>query len=892
MTRVGPPSGQRERARGDARRPPGHGLARWLLLRWSRDGAPLLGDLLEVYAGRCARSGRVVGTLWFWREVIVACGYARRDAWAEHGVSWRELLIVGLPLRTIRTLYRRPGYSLTVIVLTAVAAGSIGGLAGITHGMRGPSDPALDAVRVIVGTDSERGWGVAYLSPPELADLREGVDELDTVGVFQPDATLGLDVGADVQPVNVIFADAAYFAILHARVQLGRVFTDAEGRSEREAVVILSHALWRDAFASDPDIVGTSVRIAGRSFTVVGIMAEGFRDAGRRARTELWLPLGEVPAFYGAGALTTRPARWVLAVTRIGPAETAPAREAAARVAAELRRRYPDSHRGRGYAFHDLRSWWFGPVERPVRVMLAGGLWLLVLVLGNLAALIRMRRQEREGEMALRAALGAGRGSLLRVALGEATVLAVAAAALGAMVATAMLHVSGLRAVLGLPHFVSPHVDAVVLSGCATLILPLSLLFGSGGATARVGVRRRPARWLLAAEALFAAALLMVAGALVQDAREVARMPTGYEAAGLLTARLNLTLATTDAAVARGAVDERIAFAERFVSRAAGIPGVESAALVGPSVFGDAMAHLEFVPEGMDPRANGGKWLAQLIDITPGGLGTLGIAIRSGRALTRTDRDREAPVAVVDERIARKFWPDGDALGRRFCGDVRCRTPITVVGIAETAKNRGRERPDEGIVGDVYLPFAIAPSASGTIAVRADGTNPDVARDVRAVVAGLAPGAVVSDVRWMDDRLRADESVQRMTASLVAVYAALAALLALVGTYGLVAVQLGRSWRDTAIRMALGARWSSLAGGVVLEGVLPIAIGVALGAVVGWAVAPALTSQVSQVAGIGMWSWTDSAVVSTLLVGAAAGAATLPVLKLGVLRPMEVLRAE
>lgn len=892
MTRTGSTPGDRDEADVRAPRPPGEGFARGLLRRCSRDGAPLFGDLMEVYAARRRNSGGVRNALWFWREVTLACWYGRRDALAEHGLSWKEVLTLGLHIRTVRALRRRPGYSLTVVVLTAVAAGSIGGLAGVARSMSGPADPALAAVRVVVGTSVERGWRVAYLSAPELEDLRDGVAALDTIGVFRPEVTVGLDVGTGARPVNVVFADAAYFEVLHARAQLGRLFTEAEGRGEEGPFVVLSSALWRDAFGSDPDIVGTSVRIAGRRFGVLGVMAERFRDASNTARTDLWLPLGEVRAFYGDWALTSRPGRWLLAVTRVAPGQATKATEEAAHVAENLERRFPNVNRGRGFDFRDLRTWWFGPVERPVRVMLTGGVWLLVLVLGNLAALFRMRRQEREGEMALRAALGAGRVSLLWVVLGEATVLAAASAVLGLVVAGAFLHWGGMRAVLGLPHFAAPHADLVAVAGCTALIVPLSLLFGSGGGGGRIGVKRRPARWLLGAEALLAAALLTVAGALVQDARAVAHTPTGYEPAGLLTGRLDLTLATRDQAVAAGASNERMAFAESFVSRAARIPGVEGAAFVGPSVLGDARAHVEFVPEGSSPQESGGRWLAQRIDITPGALETLGIRILSGRSLAWTDRDPSAPVAVIDQRIARRFWPDGDALGKRFCGDLQCGTPITVVGIAEVAKNRGRERSDEGIVGDVYFPYPISRNASGSIAVRTNGTGGDVTAAVRTLVTALAPTAVLSDMRWMDERLRAAELVQRMTASLVAAYAALAALLALVGTYGLVAMQLGRSWRDTAIRMALGARWSILARSVVLEGVLPIVVGVTVGAAVGMMVGPALTAQVSQVAGIGRWSWVDATLVAALLVSAAAGAATIPVLKLGGLRPMEVLRAD
>lgn len=869
---------------------PGGRLARWILARSSRDGVHLFGDILEAYAAR--GGGRLSRGLWFWQEVAVACWYGRRDAWAEGDRSWRGLLTLGLPLRTVRSLRRRPGYTVTVIVLTGAAAGSLSGLAGISRAMGGPDDPELTAVRVIVGTNPGRGWRNAFLSVPELDDLREGVDGLDDVGIFRPDATLGLGTEDGTRPVNVVFADASYFSILKARTELGRVFTGATGRGGERPFVILSHGLWRDAFASVPDIAGRSVRIAGRTFGVLGVMEEDFRDAVNGPPTDAWLPLEEVPAFYGAGALTTRVYRWVLAVTRLASGDGTRVAEEADRVAAELEGRYPEAHFGRGFAFRDLRTWWFGPVRQPVRVMLAGGGWLLLLVLGNLAALFRIRGQEREGEMALRSALGAGRGSLLWVVLGEAAVLATASALLGFGVAELFVRGSAVHAVLGLPQFATPGADMLTVLGCAGLILPLSLLFGFGGRAARVGSRRRSGRWLLAVEAALAATLLTVAGALVQDVRAVARTPTGFDPDGLLTARVDLTEAATDPRVLAGAPGRRVAFSRAFVSGSANIPGVAGAALVGPGVLGRALAHMEIIPEGLDPGPYAGRWLAQRIVLTPGGLETLGINLLAGRPLRWSDDGSRTPVAVVDERIARRFWPDGDAVGRTFCPDATCRFPFTVVGVAEVAKNRGRGRSDAIVVGDLYVSYAQQPTASGTAVVRTDGVTGDVAGDVRRLVSKLAPGAMLSDVQWMGDRLRAEEAVQRWTASLIAAYAAMAALLALVGTYGLVAVQLGRGWRDTAVRMALGARWLALARGLVVEGIAPTALGVMAGAAAGLAAAPALTTRVSQLAGIGHWSWPGAALVSGLLLAGAVGASALPLLKLRLLRPMEVLRAD
>ncbi|HUP18537.1 MAG TPA: FtsX-like permease family protein, partial [Gemmatimonadota bacterium] len=534
--------------------------------------------------------------------------------------------------------------------------------------------------------------------------------------------------------------------------------------------------------------------------------------------------------------------------------------------------------------------------------LLLGAILVLIICSVNVGALILLRGMSRSREVALRTALGAKRARLARQLLTEILVLTLLGGGAGVAVAHWGLPVV-LRALdLTLPAFapisVNGRVFLVSLLSVAAVGLLLGLYPALRGSRADPGLllrsrsgsghggSRRTGQLLVAAEVGLAVVLLVGAGLTAKSLHRLADTGVGYAPEGLLTLRLDLT----------GAVPEEVhpEFVRLLLDEVRALPEVGNATVWGPSMLGRAHWHVGVSPPGTDPSDPDHRVLAQRLLVAPAGLEMLGVEPVRGRTFTETDRGSEGWPVVIDRRLAEAFWPGEDPVGRRLPMSASSLGPAgaVVIGVVEEVRHRGRLTRQEGVVGDVYFLYDDRPWPTVSLLVRPRGGEAamsGVADRVRETVGRLNASVPIFDLAPMTDRLRREEATPRFTATLMSIYAVVAILLALVGTYGVLAYTLRQRTREMAVRAALGARKSDIVWMVFRQGLGTVVAGVIGGAIVALTSASLIESLLFQVSTADRHVFT---IVILLVTATATLASFLPARRAAALEPMRILREE
>jgi predicted permease len=695
---------------------------------------------------------------------------------------------------------------------------------------------------------------------------------------------------------------ADLFDTLGARAQVGRLFQAEEFQEGAQHVVVLSDVLWREAFGADPAVVGTNVVLDGVPRRVVGVAPPDFRmptDFRWEGQTEIWapLPLPREPKAGGARYL------WMVARLRHDATpESAKARldtvlrQLAAHVPGEYANNPPGRVRMTPVAEEVLGD------ARPALLLLMGAVaFVLLIACTNVAHLLLARAEERQSDVALRSALGAGRARLLREALAESLLMGLAAAALGLGLAFVAIPPMVALAPVNLPRLERVTVDGTVIAFAMAAAVLTPLLFGlvpalrasreavaarlqpggRGGTDAARGTRRT----LITAEVALAVALLAASGLLLKSFARLARIDPGFDAARLVAGDIVLP-------AARYADDAQVLnFFDAVRERVAARPGVEKAALSTTVPYwnpaGRAAFEVESRPDPGDHRP-----VAAWQRVSPGYFATAGTRLLEGRDFAEVDRENAPPVAIVNRTLARSVFA-GRAIGQRIrLSDPTTRPWLEIVGVVEDVRDEAADRSPRG---HVYVPFRQAAAAMGrpqrymALFVRTPGKPATLIPDLRATLASLDPDLPLAAVRAMDDRLAQSSARYRFATVLLLLLAGVAVGLAAIGICAVLLYTVGRRRREIAIRMALGARAARVLQAVVAEGLLTTAAGL----VVGSAIALGLTRYLGSV--LFEVSPTDPSAFVAAALGlgaAAAGAAWLPARRALQLDPARVLRGE
>jgi predicted permease len=806
----------------------------------------------------------------------------------------REFLVA------LRTLVKQPGYAVSVVLTLAIGIAASTMMFSLVDATLLRPLPFASPERLLMLTGvagpQRAPRGASF---PEVGDWRSMNTTLDDVAIYD-DISLNLRVDTEAIRVEAEMVSASYFPMLGASAALGRVFSrDEDAVPDRNAVAVVSDKLWRERLGSDPQILQRTVLLNDRPFQIVGVMPAKF--AGVSFDTDVWIPSMMVSVNGSTARVTSRGTRWLLALGRLKPGvSVSRAQEDLTRVAAILERQYPDTNRERGVDVRSLRDNLMGGTAAQVRLLFEAVLLFLAVACANAAALQLVRATGRRRELAVRLALGARPAHVIRELVLESCLLSITAGAVGALAAAwSITAIVAWMPEGALPRQVQPVVDpralafAVAVSlgvGFVVALLPafvalrgnLADAIRQGGRTleSSLGAIRRPSaqQLLVAAEIGAAVVLLTVAGLLVRSLDRQLRLDPGFDPQGVTAARV--TLPST-----RYGPEQRTIFVERLEASLRQLPGVRTAAIGNDlPLTGSASAGL-MLPDTAKDDDGAVRYYRHMV--TPEFFATLGMPIVNGRAFTPQDRRGGPLVAVINDKAAARIWGRENPVGRHF--RIGSGTMVEVVGVVSTARYRNltTDLAGSNVEPDVYFPYGQATDADLELAVRSTNGSPVPLVLLQQAVAQLDAGLPVYQAQPLVAALDQQTSTPRFVSALLTAFSVGALALAAIGLYGLVAYVVGRSRREIAIRMALGSDRFRVASLIVRNGMVVVAVGIALGGAASALAAKAIQTQLFQASSADAGTFV---VVAVLLLVVAFGASILPTRRALTAEPHAALR--
>jgi putative ABC transport system permease protein len=817
-----------------------------------------------------------------------------------------------------RLLTKSPRFTIVIVLTLAIGIASNTIILSAAHSIFLRPMPYPDAGRLVYVSQAYPGFpeGGGQFSYPTYRDILQQNNSLDALAAYQVSGPLALTSNDEPVRVAVTYCTPDYFTLLGVRTVLGRVFHESEDRvGSADPVVVLSYAFWQRQFSGARDIVGRTIHLNERPFTVIGVTAAEFRDSlyeqeyGEEGNA--WIPLGMAYTMTGYANPTDRVSGILWGIGHLKPGlSAADAHADLVSLAKRLEKTYPDTFRGFGLVARPLKDQLLGMFYSPAWILTAASGFLLLIGCANVGNLLLARLLSRQRELAVRAALGASPARLACHLLVENALLLLLASALGILLA--FWGIGGLRAwaSVHLPTVIHFEAGRAGILASIAISLLTGLLFGVGPAllgsrvdlrealsqSGRQGqslARRKSQKVLVVAEVALALILLAAAGLMVESFHKLASMDLGYKTANLLTLRLDLRSAryTEPAARAR--------FARTLVETLQPIPGVESVLLWGPSMFGHATWVYIAFPEGSSPDDPDSRLMMGRHSVNPGALKNLGIPLLRGREITWQDTLDTPFVAVISESVAKNLWPGQDALGKRM-RSVNGNFPwVTVVGIARDAHHAQRMDLNDAAAGirpyglgpqyDVYFPYPQRPNQGMTLAVRTSADVGSVSKALRAAVLSLDPTRPVYDLALLDERLAEQVAPVRTMAFLSGAYAFLALFLAGFGLFAVLAHDVSQRTHEIGIRMALGAPPQGILSLILREGLLLTSMGLAAG--YGGAVLVTRTMH-ALLFGVSPSDPAVFACIAALLLAVATFACWIPARRAMRFDPMDALRQE
>jgi putative ABC transport system permease protein len=871
-------------------------------------------EMVQLFRARHAEA-RYHAAPWgaarFWRDILVdlaatapaqrlasvASGLrARRDrlrtdAGAHHHSRGSMETLAQDTRYALRTLRARPAFTVVAVLTLALGIGANATIFSVVNELLLRPLPFHEPERLVTvwGVREGKRGGVSY---PDLLDFSRESRAFSGIALLAGQ-TVNFTGGDTPDRLRGAFVTGSVFDVIGVKAAVGRTFTDAESEMGRAVpVAVLSHELWKTRFGGDPTLIGRALQLNGRPFEVIGILPAGFRSPFDDP--DVWIP----GPFHTSKGAFDRANHFVPALGRLKPGATlTEARAELAIVADRLAREYPESNAGWGADVEPLQRTLTGDVRAALLTLFAVVGVVLLIACANVANLLLARAAARRREMSLRAALGAGRGRLVRQLLTESVVLSAAGGALGLLLAHAGL--KGLLAVVPSSFILFRHVgvDGDVLLFSLVLAVGCGVLFGlapalhasranlneafvARGASAFAASGRFTARNVfVVAQVALSIVLLVAAGLLTRSLIGLQRLDPGFDPRGVLTMefRLPATKYTEDAQAA--------AFMERAIAEIRRVPGVRSAALARAVPFSYNGATAGYVVEGREPAPGVEPPESQLNTVTPEYFATLGIPLRAGRDFAGADRADAPPVVVVNEALARREWPDQSALGRRLRA-ADGGPWLTVVGVVGNAKHYGL---GDAPVAQAYLPYAQTPGIFASVVARTAGDPLALAPAVRAAIWSVDRDQPVWKIRTLETMIRDTLGQQRFTMGLVAGFAAVALLLAGIGIYGVMSYAVAQRTQEVGVRLALGAQRGEVLRLVVRQGLALTGVAVAVGLVGALAAARVLASQLH---GVSTADPLTFAAVPMVLGAVALVATYLPARRASRLDPMVALRYE
>jgi putative ABC transport system permease protein len=747
-----------------------------------------------------------------------------------------------------RLFLRAPGFTIAALTTLALGIGANTAIFSVVKAVLVAPLPYAKPADLVVIWDAIVPGDTTHLSLQEVVSYRDDASSLAAVGGYI-ESNVNLTGGDDPERVRAAVVTGELFGTLGVNALLGRTLSSADSAPGAAETVVIGHGLWQRRFGGSSDIIGQGIPVNGRMRTVVGVMPAGFRlphDYHSDRPTEIWTAETVDPANLGQWGDRSH-----FAVARLEPGSTVSTATSELKVIAQrwIQARFVrDSGDGRLFrAAVPVQEFLVGGVRRALLVMLGAVGIVLLIACANVVNLLLARADARRREVALRAALGADRGQIVRQLLTESTLLSLLGSGLGLVLARAAVQLLHALRPAGLPRVDEVSLDTAALAFTAGLSLVSGLFFGilpalqlsrqsaasvmnetsRGAASGKVRMAVR--RGLVVAQLAFSVVLVIGAGLLLRTLIELQRIDLGFNPKGVLTAQLQLPAG--DYPDAQRVVD----FYRNLTARLEQLPGVSAAGAIRvlplARTIGDWSITIEGRPAGPNENPNGDfQW------VTPGYLEAVGLTLLRGRWLMDADREDAPEVVVINDTMAAYYWPGQDAIGKRFQmgGAGSTRPPMTIVGIVKTLRhNAVVEEPRS----EMYLPHAQLPSSVGSpgrgmaIAIRTNNDPLASASAFRDVVRAFDRNLPISDLQTMETITANALAAPRFAAFLLAVFAALALALAAIGTYATISLLVTERSHDIGIRMALGAERRVILGSILREGLALGGGGIAIGVV-------------------------------------------------------------
>ena len=800
----------------------------------------------------------------------------------------------------LRPLLAHPGFTSVALLTIALGIAANTAIFSVVNGVLLRPLPYPDAERIVQVWTSDDTPRSNHAAPDFLAFQRR-TQTLERLSGYREDAFTVAPSGMDPVRVTGAIVTVDYFEVLGRAAALGRTFTRAADGNRSDPVAVISHRVWQDTLGSDASAVGRLLRINGVPHTVLGVMPDEFDyPLGARAWTLSPLPVPPPPVDVEGDLLEERSVQYFLAIGRLrAGATTAQAQAELSAIAADEARRYPASSANRGALVEGLHERIVGDVRSALLVLLAAVAVVLLIACANVASLLLARASGRQRELAIRTALGASRGRIVRQLLGESLVLALSGGALGLLLGTWAVDL--LVAIMpdGVPRVEQIGLDLRVAGAALLVSLASAVLFGlvpsiqasradsalalrdAGDRASTAGRgRARTRAALVVVEVALTLVLLVSAGLLANSFVRLQRVDPGFDTGPVALVQMPLPQGKYADGRAQAAFYQSLLDGLRTRGE------IERAAIVFPNPLEGANAAGAFNLEGRPAPTPAGRPRANIASISTDYFPTMGIPLIAGRDFTAADRDPAPTPIIVNAEFARRYWPGEDAVGRRLRFDDSVDEWLTVVGIAANSRNRGLAEEPQPLM---YIPLHAFTLPFMSVVVRSPGGTAAVASAVRAEMRRLDPELPVERVQPLDDMVRASVAEPRFRTMLLSVFALTALALAAIGVYGLISYSVANRTREIGIRVALGARPPQVIGPIVREGMTLALMGVGLGLAGAYGAAKVLGSFLFGVEATDPLTFTA---VAALLLLVALLASYVPSRRALRVDPLTALRAE
>lgn len=739
----------------------------------------------------------------------------------------------------VRMLRKSPGFTVVAILTLALGIGANTAIFSVVNAVLLRPLPYANPGQLVLVPEAKpdagiSGRGMAY---PTFGELRDHNRVFSAVAGLSGHS-LVLTGSGEPAEVSTVVVTSDFFSVLAADPLLGRVFNAEDSQRGAAPVVVLSENLWRSRFGADAGIIGRFITLDMRPYAVIGVMPASFHTPFLNQINQVWIPLAQDPLF---SVWMTKPPQehWMAVIARVRPDISFDQVKAElGTISSRLAKEF-SAEKGWQIQIEPLQQTITGDVKLPLLLLLAAVALVLLIACANIANLLLSRATSRSKEIAIRIALGAGKGRLTRQLLTECAILGLLGGAIGTLVA--YWAVASLVPLLpsGLPKFHAIRMDGGVLLFALVLSVATSLVFGlapvlsaaesdphkelSEGARAGESAGPRRARALLAVvEIALAMVLLTGAGLLMRSFAQLSSVNPGFEPNHVVKAMISLPQFQYTKP------EQWAAFSEELMTRLQAQPGMQDSAIAGPLPIVDCCVTLSFQIVGNPPPQAGAADTANYVPASPQYFSVMGIPLLRGRLFNESDSPSSAPVALISEALAKRYFANENPLGRHLMFGFPANGVVS--------------REIVGIVGDIhdvslgkapgpmmYAPYAQAPLYGGEVVVKSALSTSAVVNTIRSVTHSIDKNLPVTDIAALPDILSESVAQPRFRTLLLGLFSAIALILAAVGIFGVISYSVGRRTHELGIRMALGAQPGSVLSMILRETLALTGIGIAVG---------------------------------------------------------------